>query len=117
MGGYRDEIGGFVVGDEFKPLINIEIVGATHFDYMRADNPSSTLLDAAAQFKYLTLDKPWNESVSAFAADIIAHASSYDELVTYLQRADVQAKHQATIGDEGDRWVVYLPGWELRNAQ
>ncbi len=34
IGGYRSNIGGYSVTEEFKPLFNVEIEGADHYDYV-----------------------------------------------------------------------------------
>ncbi|MBI4971617.1 MAG: hypothetical protein HZC17_07255 [Candidatus Omnitrophica bacterium] len=42
VGGYRDDIGKYVVDDRNRPLVNVEILGANHFDYMRRADLSPT---------------------------------------------------------------------------
>jgi hypothetical protein len=105
IGGYRENMGGFTASDRDHALVNIEIVGASHFDYMRPDNPSPGILDIAG---YLATDREWNERVSAFVAQLIGQASNIDQLDQFLfERPDIAFF-------ENEKWVIRLPGWENR---
>ena len=77
IGGYRAEIGGFISGDQRKPLFNIEIKNgllpdqkADHFAYQRY--PSATA---------------WDKKVSDFVAQLtVASRGSGDEIRDFLAR-------------------------------
>jgi len=74
--GYRESLAGL-------ETINIEITGATHFDYMRRN-------DADA----------WNLTVSDFVTRLLQNSKTKDELRTFLQ--------QRAVFDARGIWVVTL---------
>jgi YD repeat-containing protein len=87
IGGYRDEIAG--LSTENGQIFNIEIIGATHFDYMRYNNPT-----------------PQNVIVSDFVTKLITHSTTQEELIQFLNLPPVGV----IVTSEVNRFVVRLPG-------
>ena len=119
VGGYRDQMGQYIAttADQplVKPLINIEIKGASHFDYMERESNGFQLggvLGAIAQSIFDVFpgrDKTWNETVADFVADLVGHSDNYDELLDFLQ-SEAARRHGAIINKEGNKWIIKLPG-------
>jgi len=106
VGGYRTELGGYRVGNEERPLINVEIVGATHFDYMRRDDLLSNIMGTINP-----AEKQWNERVSAFVTDLAANAGDKDKLNAFLW----QKKDEQKAEFDGTKWIIKLDGWKERD--
>jgi len=79
-----------------KTTYNIEIVGATHFDYMeRGVNDKNKPDD-------------WNKAIAKFVADLIINSDNEIKLKAFL---DDPINH-AIRDDTRGIYIVYLPGWE-----
>jgi len=118
IGGFRKSIGTYSVGDDFKTLINIEITGADHWDYIRAARDSRSiagLTGEAADFIAQLLGKeqndPWNRTVSNFVADLIGNSTNADDVEFFLSQ-EAFLRHGAIAEPIDGKWVVKLPGWE-----
>lgn len=98
IGGYRDEIAGYTTAA--GNLINIEIVGAEHDDYMRRD---FSLFEPGT---WLESDRAWNVTVSDFVARLI---SASDEDAASLQNYLFELGAPLAV-PEGNKWVINLPG-------
>ena len=83
-------------------LVNIEIVGASHFDYMRRDDTLSNMINAASP-----QDEAWNRAVANFVTDVTLNSESYAKLSLFLESPPPQ--YQGMIVREGDKWVIRLP--------
>ena len=126
IGGERSEMAGFtlggVVGADGKitnQLINIEIVGADHYDYMpmsQLENMTTRLLSGFGAIAGLpgafimtalatTQEIAWNKLVSDFCADLILNSQDPNKLNAFLE----DAKNRQLAHKEGDKWVVTLP--------
>ena len=78
-----------------KNTYNIEIVGATHFDYMRRDiNDTQNPPDI------------WNNTVASFVTDLILYSEDKDKLQGFLDG-------NAYVSREGDMYIVRLPGCSI----
>ncbi len=86
--------------------MNIEIVGASHFDYMRRDDAFSSLID-----NFNPERKAWNERVSEFVTNVIINADSKLSLDEFL----TDALTQGIAVKEGNRWIIRLEGWQERD--
>ena len=74
---------------------NIEIVGATHFDYT-VRGPSSP-----------TPPDDWNRTVAGFATDLIRASDP-----TKLNQFFIDHQNVMFHDLQRDVWVVKLPGWD-----
>jgi hypothetical protein len=115
IGGYRDNIGQYTTVDRDHQLVNIEIVGASHFDYIRPEEKNewwkSGLLGSVANavdWFQTTEDEIWNETVSAFAAQLINNSQSAEDIGQFLNDNPTIASF------DGQKWIIRLPGWESR---
>ncbi len=112
IGGYQTELAGYRVNNPSKPLINIEIVGAGHSDYMRPGYQGDQFtqgffglgLDIANNLSS-TADKAWQKTVADFVAGIAANSSNPNTLRAFLLRSPYA---QETVADSG-HWIVTLP--------
>lgn len=78
------------------PTINVEIVGATHFDYMRrADVPANACTVSA------TSDACWNVTVSRFVADLLQNSKTETDLLAFLHERNA-------VQDARGVWIVNL---------
>lgn len=118
IGGYRNSIGQYTLNDRNHQLVNIEIVGAEHWDYIRTARDTTDiagLTGAAADFIAELLSEeeadPWKRTVSNFVADLIGHATTADEVSRFLLNDAVQ-KHGARTQFINGRWVVDLRSGE-----
>lgn len=107
IGGYRDEIGGFAPTDRDHALVNIEIVGASHFDYTRREVPGANITDLV---EYSLADKEWNKEVSIFVAKLISNSQSQDQLERFLVAQKITGV--AFQDSATNKWTIYLPGWD-----
>ncbi|MBI4398911.1 MAG: hypothetical protein HY586_07270, partial [Candidatus Omnitrophica bacterium] len=144
VAGYRTEIGGFVVGNQFQPLVNIEIKGASHFDYMRQENFDLTQAAGlggsfglgAALTQFIGLDHldayggPLGMGLALHdlmtgedrawnerVANFVADMVGHSQTVDDLKRFmdnDAKTEHGATIEGNPDHWIIHLPGSEDR---
>lgn len=91
VSGYRPNIGGFTPTDNNHRLINIEIVGADHFDYMRRS-------DADA----------WNLTVSDFVAKLLVASKTEEGMRNFLdgQSLGIITRDFSRNGT----YIVTLPG-------
>ncbi len=101
IAGYRSELIGFTPTSDFHKLFNIEILGATHFDYMRRGETSVDACTISA-----TSDACWNVTVSDFVTRLLIASQSKDSLAEFLDR---QIRNGIVTLD-GSRYVVSLPG-------
>ena len=81
-------------------VYNIEIVGATHFDYMRRDDEK----DPAKQ--------AWNNTVSGFVTDLILASSSDEKLSDFFNSSSYQNYISVDPNRPGVR-IVQLPGSDV----
>lgn len=101
IGGSRTEFGGFVTGDDEKPIFNVEIVGADHFDYMRRGIADPDQAD------------DWNKKVAKFVARFLALAQDQNAVLDFLLTPPNDL--QANIQQVGDKWVVKIAGWQVED--
>ena len=90
VAGYRDELGGYTA-DPFssRQLFNIEIIGATHYDYMRREDADE-----------------WNLTASSFVTDLMIASKDKDTLEIFLTTSsEIQYDPVRKV------WVVDL-GWQ-----
>ncbi len=106
IGGYRDDIAGFTQTNRDHQLVNIEIVGATHFDYMRRE---TTFTSSIVNFFNPSVAE-WNRTVSAFVADVVANSRDTASITRFLRNPSPDLVGVQVV-EELDRWVVYLPGY------
>jgi hypothetical protein len=81
IGGYREGMGGFSVTNDEKPLFNIEIDGADHFDYIRG------VLDYTNGYPATTTQleaEERNKIVSKYVAELTLHATNPMAFKEYL---------------------------------
>lgn len=112
IGGYQTELAGYRVNNPSKPLINIEIVGAGHSDYMRpgyqGDQFTKGLfglgLDIANNLSS-TADKAWQRTVADFVAGIAANSQNQETLKDFLRNSGFAKESLEGPG----YWVVTLP--------
>ncbi len=98
IGGYRESLFGFSVDDEDYPLFNIEVKGAEHLYYMKRND----------------LDDPeWNTTVSDFVTLLMLNSDSSEKILSFLN--DPQSRYYGCIEKQGDKWIVKLSGWQLRD--
>lgn len=95
MGGERDALCGL----SGSQLVNVEIFGATHFDYMER---TPTRDDTAS-------DIQWNKMVSDFVARLIRNSDTPLHLDTFLKSDSAHV-----IKNGAGVWEVRLPGWDER---
>ncbi len=130
IGGERDDIGKFkVTGDPDHPLVNIEIKGATHFDYMRreeqdysfltslmVDGPGTAFSEVGARLVDWVVDffrndndadRQWNLTVSDFVARLTSRAQDKDTLEAFLVEQGLQIAKPSL---DGKKWIITLPG-------
>lgn len=119
IGGYRDSVGQYTLDDRNHQLVNIEIVGASHFDYIQPEEKNqwwqSGLLGgvaSAVDWFITTEDEVWNKTVSDFTADLIGNSQTIDAVEAFLAQA--LARHGAIVEQVNGKWVIKLPGWEQR---
>lgn len=119
IGGYRDSLGVYSIANDEKALVNVEIVGASHFDYIRPEEKNqwwkSGLLGAVASsvdWFTTTEDEIWNKTVSDFTADLIGNSQTLDDVEAFLAQAS--ARHGAIVEQVNGKWIIKLPGWEPR---
>lgn len=112
IGGYRSELGGFLPNAQIKRLVNIEIVGAKHTDYMRRENEltiqsilNGGIVGASAMFAF-NKSQEWNKTVSAFVADVMNNSQDANRLDQFL----IGHPEFATL--IGDKWIIKLSGWQ-----
>lgn len=105
IGGQRQRMGDFTVGDRNKPLINVEIVGASHFDYMRRGDFLSNVIGF-----FSPAFSAWNITVSNFVTDLILHADNGDRLAVFL----AELEDRGLAENVSSKWVIRLPGFESR---
>jgi hypothetical protein len=79
--GYRSEWAGFSVTDRDKPLFNIEIEGADHFDYIRGVRDFSKITDPVK--RQAAIKK--NEVISRYVAQLILNSEDPDDLLRFLR--------------------------------
>lgn len=97
ISGYRESLLGFSADDEDQPLLNIEIKGAEHLYYMkRGDLP----------------DQEWNTTVSDFVTQLMLNSDSPEQVKVFLN--DPANGYSGCIRQEGHRWIIELPGWQIR---
>lgn len=110
IGGYRDNVGGFTQNDRNHTLINIEIMGAEHNDYMYEDesNPLTALWTAFTDPK----QRDWKRTVGDFVSRLMINAQDADSVRAFMTR-EFDAK-RARFDEATKRWIVTLPGWESR---
>ena len=80
IGGKRETLCGI------NNVINVEIVGATHFDYTRRPDADG-----------------WNLTVSRFITDLIRNSDTRDNVLAYLQSSG-----HALFNDTRQVWEVNL---------
>lgn len=73
LGGHLDELGGYSTDDEEKPLFNIQIKGANHYDYIKGVYDYTDSQDITR-----------NETVSNFVAQLILHSETANDLTVFL---------------------------------
>ncbi|MDD5671631.1 MAG: hypothetical protein PHN49_08330 [Candidatus Omnitrophica bacterium] len=90
--GYRDEIGKYSLTDRNHPLVNVEIVGAGHHDFIRNDSTIDFLrggfVSGAANWTDLLLSEDeiaWNITVSEFIARLVNNSVTKDSTDAFLQ--------------------------------
>ncbi len=81
-----------------QKLINVEIVGATHFDYMLRGANDPNLPDT------------WNYNVSNFVTALIRNSDNSSDLNGFL--AQQQSINVTFFDSTRQVWVVKLSGWE-----
>ena len=98
VGGYREELGGYTVDGTLMPdgsiadqLINVKILGADHFNYMRDSSVPNTA---------------WNLTESEFVAKLLIAAKNKDDLLAYL----TTRPFGVVSVDENNTFVINLPG-------
>jgi hypothetical protein len=108
IGGYRNDIGGFTQADRNHTLINIEIMGATHNDYMYEDtnNPIAALWTAFVDPKQME----WKRTVESFVARLMINGQDADSVKQFLRTEALFGRAR----EEGDRWVITLTDWDKR---
>ena len=114
VSGYRQDLLGFTpqgqVGSDGKPtkqLFNIEILGATHFDYMKRGASADPNYIPPGETK---ADRDWNVTVSQFVTDLLIASTSNGTLEAFLRRSPFVVPPANVDGT----WIVQLPGWGTR---
>lgn len=121
LGGYREELLGYAIDDRARPLINIEIQGASHTDYVRGPDAGRQWAGFVGQASGWVQGhdpwgrKTWNDTVSSFTADLLAHAGSQETLVTFLTSPETLIEHSVEIEQNSGKWIVRFPNWEGRD--
>ena len=93
IGGKRDALCGLTGSS----LINIEIIGATHFDYMLRGATDSNRPDA------------WNGTVSDFTTNLIRNSDTLEHLNSFLTG---DPAHFFKNDTRGGVWEIKLDGWQ-----
>lgn len=110
--GEKTNIAGYSTGDRNKPLVNIEILGASHTDYVRRNQVFD--FDNAGIFggvldiwdSLSSEQEKWNATVAEFTAEIALHSKSEDDIELFLKNSGYGKEDP--IGS--NNWVVTLPG-------
>ena len=102
IAGYRESWGGFVAGDLEKPLFNIEIEGAGHFDYIRGVDDYSSISDPEERKAAETR----NKLVSNFVAQLSLHCDDAEAMRKFL---DENSYAQRDPNREYT-WIISIPG-------
>ena len=106
--GARNEVSGFTPGGRLdanqnitKQLFNIEIIGASHFDYMKRGASAASSYMPPGETR---AERTWNVTVSQFVTRLILNSTSIDSLARFLRgRNDVLFDTARKV------WVVNLP--------
>ncbi|MSR77659.1 MAG: hypothetical protein EXS63_05475 [Candidatus Omnitrophica bacterium] len=105
LGGYIREIGGYSVNDRNKPLFNIEIEGANHFDYIKnVRSAEDWIKDFPDQVQRIQAQQK-NETISQFVAQLILNSNDKDKLRAFLGQQI--ATHKAHLDSSGT-WIVTI---------
>jgi YD repeat-containing protein len=99
LGGFVKNLGEFHSEDRNKPLFNIEIVGADHYDYINGIKDYSKEEDS----RYLMAK---NQVISNFIAQLILVADDKEELREFLSLSGVAQPQN----DARNTWIVEFPG-------
>ena len=99
--------------------MNIEIKGASHYDYVRNDDKLSWwrggvigVVGNAVDWFLSADDRAWNKEVSDFTARLISHSMSKEDVDAFLTSLGSSLAH---FDPSKKVWIITLPGSEGRS--